>query len=73
MATNETTPTRRICATCDWWDIDSFLIVRASIHDHPADCRRQPPAAPRKWPQTMSQDWCGEWQPRKKDRGGEHE
>ena len=73
MATDETPPPRRICATCDWWDIDGILIVRGDVDGTPAECRRHPPKGQAHWPMTYSQGWCGEWQPRKKDRGGEHE
>jgi hypothetical protein len=68
MANNE--QPRRVCATCDWWERER---PSGNATGNMGECRRKPPHVDGSWPQTFDTEWCGEWQPRRKDRGGDHD
>ena len=48
-------------------------LKRDDVMAKDASCRRYPPRGKHGFPLTEGRDWCGEWAPRRKDRGGDHE
>lgn len=50
------------CVNCRYWAGQRF--ARPVLPYEMVECRRHAPAhayAPTKWPQTQSDDWCGEF------------